>query len=138
MKLANKCKKIFQKDGQVAVINYCTKLNHVPWHFCRACDCLSPIEEGKCLICNNFAINNQIVDSNKVAIETKYVGPNNSRGSTIVAKANKQKIIVSYDHSLNPDENHAEAARALCRKNNWTGNLVKGGTKDGYVFVFAD
>ena len=73
-----------------------------------------------------------------VAIETKYYGPTNSRGSKLIAKTREHRVTVSYDHALDLDENHVAAAVALCRKMYWTGELLGGGTKSGMVFVFAN
>ena len=50
------------------------------------------------------------------AIVTKFLGPTNSRGARIVARAQAGKITVSWDHSLNVDANHTAAARALAEK----------------------
>lgn len=74
----------------------------------------------------------------KQAIVTKYVGPTNSRGSRIIAKAFSGSLTVSYDDGLNPDENHARAAEAFAKKMNWAGTLAGGGmpSGDGYCFVF--
>ena len=138
MKLVKKCKKIYEKKGAIAVINYCNEVNHAAWESCQACDLLSPLQDGNCLICGSTVIKNEIIDSKKVSIQTKYISPNNVRGTRIVASVNSSKIKVSvpYDHSLENDENHNEAAKALCKKMNWSGRLAKGATKDGYVFVF--
>lgn len=83
---------------------------------------------------------NEVVDSCKVSIQTKYCGPTNCRGARIIATVGngKTKISIPYDHELNSDKNHAEAAKALCEKLNWAGKLVQGATKNGYVFVFVD
>ncbi len=73
-------------------------------------------------------------------IETKYHGPSNVRGSRISATAsgNKARVILSYDHALNGDDNHKAAARALMDKLDWRGVYVGGHTKTGMVFVNAD
>lgn len=75
----------------------------------------------------------------KQAICTKYFGPTNSRGSRIQAKsASGKTITVPYDHALDAFENHEKAAKALCKKLDWKGELVGGGMKDGYCFVFVE
>lgn len=71
-----------------------------------------------------------------IAISTKYHGPTNSRGSRISANANGHRVTVPYDHALGHEGNHAAAAIALCQKMHWRGELVSGGTGDGYVFCF--
>ncbi len=43
---------------------------------------------------------------------------------------------VSISTSNAGDNPHDEAAIALCRKMKWDGPLMKGATKDGYVYVF--
>ena len=71
------------------------------------------------------------------AIETKYVGPSNVRGSRIIASdSDGNRVIVPYDCALNGEDAHAKGALALCRKMGWQGNLKAGSTKRGYVFVF--
>jgi hypothetical protein len=80
-----------------------------------------------------------ITHSNMTAIVTTYHGPTNTRGSRIIADAGmKRRVSVSYDDGLNSEDNHAAAARALCKELDWTGDLRSGGTKRGFVFVFAD
>lgn len=71
------------------------------------------------------------------SIETKYYGSTNSRGSRIKATDGDNSVTVSYDHSLNTERNHAAAALTLARKLKWTGTLIGGGTKAGYVFVLS-
>jgi hypothetical protein len=72
------------------------------------------------------------------AIITKYHGPGNVRGSRISATASMgQKVTISYDHSLDAEQNHDAAAIALCRKMGWTEhNLIRGRIKTGYAYVF--
>ena len=71
------------------------------------------------------------------AIETKYVGPTNHRGSRIIAKAACGSITIAYDGALSTLGAHKKAAEALARKFNWPGEYVGGGSADqnGYVFV---
>lgn len=71
-----------------------------------------------------------------IAIETKYLGATNTRGSRIMAKANGNKITIPYPHEAkNP---YAVAAIKLCQKLGWKGSLIEGGIDSGSVFVFAD
>ena len=73
------------------------------------------------------------------AIETRYVGPGNVRGARIIAKdLDNNRVTISYDHSKSGEDGHALAAQALCKKMGWTGDMVAGATKRGYVFVFLD
>jgi hypothetical protein len=69
------------------------------------------------------------------AIETKFLGPTNFRGPRIVAKAEAGRIVVPWDHALNPAENHARAARALAVKLGWRGTYRGGSLPNSYVFV---
>jgi hypothetical protein len=75
-----------------------------------------------------------------IAIETKYYGATNTRGSKIIAStANGQRLSFPYDHEGNE---HERAADALARKMGWLDNgkfrLVGGGTKSGMAFVFVE
>ena len=74
------------------------------------------------------------------AIETKYLGPTDTKGARVRASSQARSFTVGYDHRLNPSDNHAGAAVALAGKYGWTGRLVGGGnaTGTGYVFVFTD
>lgn len=72
------------------------------------------------------------------AIKTTYKGPTNNKGSRIIASdEDKNKITIPYPHELSGMDCHAKAAVALCLKMGWTGKLIGGGLKEGYVFVFA-
>ncbi len=75
-----------------------------------------------------------------IAIETKFLGPTNYRGSRIKAYTESGlSLTLSYDHSLRQGvEAHAPAALALAARMGWTGDLIGAGTSTGYVFVFAD
>jgi len=79
------------------------------------------------------------------AIQTKYMGPTNTRGSRIKATAEAGSITVGYDHALSSEGNHNAAARALCEKLGWVPkpgvnrhtSTTSGQLKDGsYVHVF--
>lgn len=62
------------------------------------------------------------------AIQTKYLGPTNTRGSRIKAICWLTSVTVSWDHSANTDENHAAAIDALvCILNN--DRIVKGSSQ---------
>ena len=73
------------------------------------------------------------------AIETKYLGPTNSRGGRVKATAQAGSVTVAWDHALDTDDNHTRAAEALRKKFGWEGKLLGGGKPDGsgnvYVFV---
>lgn len=71
------------------------------------------------------------------AIETRYLGPTNTRGSRIIATdGDGNRITIPYPHQLSGEACHRAAAEALCAKMRWTGRLIGGATLRGYVFVF--
>lgn len=79
------------------------------------------------------------------AIQTKFMGPTNTRGSRIKATAAAGSITLGWDHALNSEQNHVAAARALCQKFGWVPKpgenyhtpTHSGQLKDGsYVHVF--
>ncbi len=59
---------------------------------------------------------NREKDNTMQAIETKYHGPGNVRGSRVTAKCERGKLTVSWDPSLNSDANHRRACRMLLEK----------------------
>ena len=88
-------------------------------------------------------ITTQVFESNKVTIQTKFFSPTNSRGARVKAYSSnfensKDSVILSWDYELNASENHANAAKQLCAKMDWTGELQMGSIKFGYVFVFLN
>lgn len=75
-----------------------------------------------------------------IAIETKYYGPTNTRGSKIVATTcNGQRLSMPYDHA---GDEHERCAQALAEKMGWLDGgrfrLVGGSTKSGMAFVFVE
>ena len=73
--------------------------------------------------------------ASRQAIETRYLGPTNYRGARIVAVAPAGRLVISWDHELSVDENHAKAAQLFADRYNWGGSWVGGGTRTGQVFV---
>ena len=71
------------------------------------------------------------------AIETRYLGPTNTRGGRIKATAWAGSVTIGYAHELNTEGAHKAAADALIAKLGWTGTFAQGGNAkgDGYVFV---
>lgn len=76
-------------------------------------------------------------------ISVKYIGPTNTKPSRLIAtSAGGAKFTASFD-SLS-DGNGGEikpywnAAKALAKKLNWSGSMIGGSTKEGYVFVFSE
>lgn len=73
------------------------------------------------------------------AIQTRYHGPGNVRGSRVSARCDAGRVMIEWDDRLNIEENHAAAARALCGKMGWKDRkLVSGVLHDGtHVHVFV-
>jgi hypothetical protein len=74
------------------------------------------------------------------AIETKYHGPTNFRGSRVSARCEAGSITLPWDHALSGPENHLAACKALLVKLGWLKNHVWiGGSafslSRGFVFV---
>ena len=82
-----------------------------------------------------------------MAIETKFLGATDFRGSRIKAQAmdwqsgeRPKSVTVGYDHALNSEDNHAAAAiRLIPKVCNASGvvHLEAGATQRGYVFVIV-
>lgn len=83
------------------------------------------------------------------AIKTKFKGPTNTRGSRIIASDQDGNTITKtvselealarskeQKLSMSGEELHQLAAEALRDKMKWTGELIGGSLKNGYVFVF--
>ena len=71
------------------------------------------------------------------AISTKYIGCSNTKGSRIKAyDCDNNSVTIGYPHELSGEACHLKAALALCDKMGWDKDLLGGGTKEGYVFVF--
>ena len=71
-----------------------------------------------------------------IAIETRYIGPSNTKGARIAAVAEKHRVTISYPHEAGSSEKaHAVAAKALADKLGWHDEWIGGGVKRGYVFV---
>jgi len=54
------------------------------------------------------------------AIQTRYIGPSNTRGSYIKAWRQAKSVRVGYDNSRNIENNHAAAAQHLAKVLGWT------------------
>jgi hypothetical protein len=76
------------------------------------------------------------------AIEVKYVGASNYRGSRWRASCASGSVSIPYDSGtkmIPGEENAAVAAQALCAKLGWSGTMHGGQLKNGnWVFVFED
>jgi FKBP-type peptidyl-prolyl cis-trans isomerase 2 len=75
-----------------------------------------------------------------IAIQTKYLGPTNAKGSRIKAfTCNGHSATIDYNYALSGEKLHFEAVKALVSKNNldWDiSEMTYGGTNQGYVFTF--
>ncbi len=78
------------------------------------------------------------------SIETKYFGPTNTKGSRIQVKTESRKKVISWDHSLNSEQNHVQAAIQAAKEWEWVkegDKVVFGGKADstGYnVNILCD
>lgn len=78
------------------------------------------------------------------AIETKWLGPTNHRGSRVKATCQAGSVTVGWDYGAGNDTgqsdveaNHDRAARALIQKMGWFGTWARGAKVDdtGYAYV---
>ena len=73
------------------------------------------------------------------SIETRYLGPTNTKGARIVATATSGiKITRSMPIELEGEQAHASVAMELATQLNWRWHFLAGGTRAGYVFVRLD
>jgi hypothetical protein len=72
------------------------------------------------------------------AIETKYIGPGNVRGSRIKASCQAGSIIRDFDQGKSIDQRHADVAMELAAKFGWQDyRWVQGGSPSGNGSVFV-
>lgn len=76
------------------------------------------------------------------SIQTAYLPPTNTKGLRIkVWAGDRTAKIYSREsfHAQGDEARHFEAVQRYCKDSGfkWTGELVCGGTREGYVFVFA-
>jgi len=84
------------------------------------------------------------------AIQTKYLGPTNTKGARIRAWCERGSITVDYTHGLSVEHEHDRAFKKLLNKFldedtrqygtplacAWTSHgWIRGGTSSGYVYV---
>ncbi len=85
------------------------------------------------------------------AIETKYLGPTNHRGSRVKASFGDREyglsVTMPWDDALHHEDNYRKAAEELRRRmvaaGRWTDwqatcPLLMACVRDGYVFVFNE
>jgi len=75
------------------------------------------------------------------AIQTRYLGPTNTRGARIKAWAAAGSVTISYPYELSGQAVHRKAAEELVNKLGWNdayyGGLLGGQLESGdYAFVF--
>jgi hypothetical protein len=75
--------------------------------------------------------------TNRQAIQTKFLGPTNSRGSRVKAFAAAGSVTISWDHRLNSERNHKAAAEMFANRMNWVGAWAAG-TLPGGDMVFVN
>jgi hypothetical protein len=75
-----------------------------------------------------------------IAIQTKYLGPTNTKGARIKAfTCNGHSATIDYDYALGDELLHFKAVKALREKYalDWDiSEMTFGGIRDGYVFTF--
>jgi hypothetical protein len=77
--------------------------------------------------------------TNRQAIQTKFLGPTNSRGSRVKAFAAAGSVTISWDPRLNPERNHKAAAEIFANRMNWEGTWNAGTLPNGdMVFVVTE
>lgn len=70
------------------------------------------------------------------AIQTSFISPTNTRGDRIKAECWAKKIIISWNFSLNQEENHKVACQKLMDILGWDNKFSSGQLRDGsYVHV---
>lgn len=70
------------------------------------------------------------------AIQTRFLGPTNTKPARIKATADAGSVTVSWDHSKGIEDNHRAAALTLADKFAWSRNLVGGSLPgSGYAFI---
>lgn len=82
------------------------------------------------------------IEGVRQAIETRFIGPTNYRGSRVKAKAQAGSVTIEWDHAIGVDENHMRAAQALADRYGWSdrgGMWIGGGRADsrGNVYVWC-
>jgi hypothetical protein len=74
--------------------------------------------------------------TNRQAIQTKFLSPTNSRGARVKAFAAAGSVTISWEHRLNPEQNHRAAAEMFANRMDWIGTWRAGTLPCGdMVFV---
>lgn len=84
-----------------------------------------------------------------ITLTTKFCGPTNTKGSRIAVTCQHGKtrlMLVSWDYSLNPSQNHEKAVQWWIKKNypemmekGWdTLSVHQGELRKGYVYLIGE
>jgi hypothetical protein len=77
--------------------------------------------------------------TNCQAIQTKFLGPTNSRGSRVKAFAAAGSVTIAWNHRINSEQNHRAAAEMFANRMNWSGTWSAGTLPSGdMVFVSTE
>lgn len=69
-------------------------------------------------------------------IQTRFVGPTDTKGARIKAWAEAGSVVISYPHELSGQACHRAAAQALANKFGWSYKYLGGQLPSGdYAFV---
>jgi hypothetical protein len=84
---------------------------------------------------------NYVTESHRATLRCKYLG-NSGRISVSRYESNTHgkdpnKVIVSWNHALDPSENYAQAVLEYVRRANWGGHWITSTITDGAVGVYA-
>lgn len=72
------------------------------------------------------------------AITTKFIAATNTKGERVKATAaSGVSVTIPWSYSGDTEACHFEALTALCKKLDWQGEFIAGGTKTGFVWVFT-
>lgn len=71
------------------------------------------------------------------AIETKFLGPTNTKGARIKASAQAGSVTIPFEYGPETDGAHDQALRALVAKLGWWGVWARGETADGTGNVYV-
>ena len=71
------------------------------------------------------------------AIISRFVPCTNFRPSRVSARCAGGSIMLSWDDDLSTEENHRNAAKALCAKLNWDCSIQTGALTDSYVHTLS-
>jgi len=71
------------------------------------------------------------------AIVTKWLPPTNYRAARVKAIADAGQLTLNWDHALDIEGNHREAAVRLCSQLGWPMEIVGGSLPGWQGFVFV-